>query len=82
MFEKTWDKIVFIGSIIGLIFLIAVSLFRYFVLFPAIEEERTNNKKSSRVSIGSGPSARNYHQQAAGLSGTDGKGYPAGVCIY
>lgn len=33
--ETAWEKVVFIGSITGLAFLIAISFFRYYYLIPA-----------------------------------------------
>jgi cell division protein FtsB len=41
-FETNWDKTVFISSIIGLFFLIVISLFRYYYLIPAQNDASSN----------------------------------------
>ena len=37
-FENIWDRIAFIGSITGLIFLIVISFIRYYYIIPAQKE--------------------------------------------
>jgi hypothetical protein len=41
-FENKWDRIIFIASIIGLAFLMAISIFRYYYLIPE-QQSHTKN---------------------------------------
>lgn len=43
-FESTWDRVVFFGSIAGLLLLIGISLFRYYYLVPVQEELSSNTR--------------------------------------
>ena len=46
---QAFDRLVFIGSIIGLVFLISTSLFRYYVLLPRQENLRIYTDKIERL---------------------------------
>jgi cell division protein FtsB len=41
-FEKFWDKFILVSCLSGLVFLIAISVFRYFYLVPAQEQAARN----------------------------------------
>jgi hypothetical protein len=44
-YPEKWDKFVFISSLIGLLFLISINIFKYYYIIPAQRELCSNTKQ-------------------------------------